>query len=99
MYFVVLVGIVIAHQGPVCGWWMSWMPCWLVFATRSVDRRSSVLTCSLGPSKRLKNQVRKLFRSVDEDGSGVVSFTEFAEFLFPEMDVEDDQEHWLGGTQ
>lgn len=35
-------------------------------------------------------QIRKLYRSIDDDDTGSVTFQEFCDFLFPEVEIDDD---------
>lgn len=35
-------------------------------------------------------QIKKLFKSIDEDGTGSVNFEEFGDFLFPDIEIEDE---------
>lgn len=37
-------------------------------------------------------QIKKLYRAIDEDGTGSVDFKEFCDFLFPEIEIDEEDE-------
>jgi len=47
-----------------------------------------LLTFRLGMTR---TQMCNLFKNIDDNNSGEVCFQEFADFLFPEMDIDDDR--------